>query len=79
MEAGGENGERRRSLENFDWFDTREEYLRYLRIIEALEINIVSEFDDGESDQLDFTWRLVNFQLQSLEIQLYFEQPEIVS
>ena len=42
-------------MENYDWFNTQEEYLRYLRIIEALEINVETEFDDGKSDKIEFT------------------------
>ena len=39
----------RRALMNWEWVDTSEEYLRYLQIIDALEINVLSEFDDGNS------------------------------
>ena len=30
-------------------------------IIDALDIEVFSEYDDGEEDQLDFSWELVTF------------------
>lgn len=56
-----DNG-RRVLAENYDWFDTNEEYLRYLRIIDALEINIITEYDDGESEDISFSWELKSFE-----------------
>lgn len=69
----------RRALDNYNWFDTNEEYLRYLRIIDALEINIITEYDDGNSEDIRFSWELASFKTKSLNIQLKFEQPELVS
>lgn len=42
--------------------------MRYLRIIDALEINIVTEYDDGEKSDLDFTWYLVSYETKSIDI-----------
>ena len=49
-----------RSL-SWEWVDTSEEYLRYLQIIDALEINVISQYDDGDSEDLAFSWELVDF------------------
>lgn len=42
--------------------------MRYLRIIDALEIKIVTEYDNGESQELQFSWFLKSYKEQSLEI-----------
>ena len=42
-----ETGSRRFLARRREWFNTDEQYLKYLLIIEALEINIIATFDDG--------------------------------
>lgn len=59
------DGRRRLSRE---WFDTDAEYLRYLLIVDALDIEISSLYEDGASEELDFTWELESFEEQYLEI-----------
>ena len=51
-----------------EWFDTNAEYLRYLLIVDALDIEVSSLYEDGESEELDFTWELESFEDQYLEI-----------
>lgn len=53
--------------------------MRYLRIIDALEISILTTYDDGETEEIAFSWYLANYKEQYLDIQLVFEQPELVS
>jgi len=33
-----------------EWFDTNAEYLRYLLIVDALDIEVSSLYEDGESE-----------------------------
>ena len=42
-----ETGSRRFLARRREWFNTDEPYLKYLLIIEALEINISATVDDG--------------------------------
>ena len=49
-----------------EWFDTNEEYLQYLLIIDALEIQVTTEYDDGETNKLNFSWELVEFEELSM-------------
>ena len=62
-----------------EWFDTNEEYLQYLLIIDALEIQVTTEYDDGETNKLNFSWELVEFEELSMQIQVFFDRPELVS
>jgi hypothetical protein len=62
------SGNRRALARRREWFDTNEQYLKYLLVLEALEINIIASFEDGETKAVPFTWDLVVF--SSFDIQI---------
>lgn len=70
--------DRRRQLaRRREWFNTDDQYLKYLLVIEALEIEIIASFEDGLSKEVPFTWDLVVFAEFDIQIQLYFRQEEM--
>lgn len=68
---------RRRLARRREWFDTEEQWLQYMLVIEALEIDIVAERDDGENFKVPFTWDLVGFADFDVQIKLYFFQKDL--
>ena len=44
-----------------EWFNTDDQFLKYLLIIDALEIEIIASYDDGSFRAVPFTWDLVVF------------------
>ena len=62
------SGTRRALARRREWFDTNEQYLKYLLILEALEINIIASFEDGETKPVPFTWDLVVYSSFDIEI-----------
>ena len=48
-------------------------------IIDALEISVMTQYGDGDSEALDFSWELVEFKELSMQIQVFFDRPELVS
>ena len=62
------SGHRRALARRREWFDTNEQYLKYLLILEALEINIIASFEDGEAKVVPFTWDLVVFSSFDIKI-----------
>ena len=71
--------QRRRDLRKTrEWFETEKEYLEYLLVMDALDIELIPE-DKEESEHLKFTWTLLAYEKSSLEIQLYFDSPEKIS
>ena len=50
--------------------------MRYLLVVDALEIQAWYELSDGETKELEMTWDFVSFfEVQNL-IQLYFKNKE---
>lgn len=74
--AGRETG-RRQLVRRREWFDTDDQYLQYLLVIEALEINILAEKEDGEDVQVPFSWDISSFGDFDLLIKLYYSQKDI--
>ena len=62
-----------------EWFDTDEQFLQYLLIIVALEIEIVAEKEDGEDWLVPFTWDIASFGDYETMVQLYYRQSDILS
>ena len=57
-----ENIDERRSLaRRREWFNTDDQYLQYLLIVEALEVSIVAEKEDGEDWPVPFSWDISIF------------------
>ena len=52
---------RRQLARRREWFNTDEQYLQYMLIIEALEIQFVSLSEDGDRRDIPFTWDLTSF------------------
>ena len=58
---------RRRLRKTRDWFETEKEYLEYLLVMDALDIEIIPG-DDEDPEHLNFTWELVAYEKQDLQI-----------
>ena len=56
----GEDAAGRRDL-SWEWIDAKEEYLRYMQVIDALEIKVLTEVEDEESEDLEFSWHIIHF------------------
>ena len=63
---------RRQLVRRREWFDTDEQFLQYLLIIVALEIEIVAEKEDGEDWLVPFTWDIASFGDYETMVQLYY-------
>jgi hypothetical protein len=72
-------GNRRALARRREWFNTNEQYLKYLLIIDALEINIIASFEDSEPKAVPFTWDLVVFTSSDIQIQLYVLEEDMHS
>ena len=68
---------RRQLVRRREWFDTNEQFLQYLLIIEALEIEIVAEKEDGEDWYVPFSWDIASFGDFDFLIKLYYLQEDI--
>ena len=68
---------RRQLARRREWFNTDEQFLQYLLIIEALEIEIIAEKEDGEDQPVPFTWDIAMFGDYDLQIKLYYSQESI--
>ena len=68
---------RRQLARRREWFNTDEQFLQYLLIIEALEIEIIAEKEDGDDQQVPFTWDIAMFGDYDLLIKLYYRQESI--
>lgn len=44
-----------------EWFNTDDQYLQYLLVIEALEVSIVAEKEDGDDWPVPFSWDIAVF------------------
>ena len=66
------NRRRRQLVRRREWFDTDDQFLQYLLIIEALEIEIVAEKEDGEDWLVPFTWDIALFGDYDTMVQLYY-------
>ena len=73
----GASTRRRELARRREWFNTDEQFIKYLLVIDALEIEIIAEFDDGDRKPVPFTWDLLVFAERDIEIQLYFRQRDM--
>ena len=39
-----------------EWFNTDDKYLKYILIVEALEVSCVANYADGETNTVPLTW-----------------------
>ena len=51
--------------------------MKYLLVIDALEVNIVALFEDDETKTVSFTWDLLVFDSFEIKVQLYFREEDI--
>ena len=51
---------RRRLRKVREWFDTEKEYLEYLLVMDALDIELIPG-DEEEPEHLKFAWDLVSY------------------
>ena len=53
--------------------------MRYLNIIDALEISVESENANGDLTERKVGWDLIDFDENRLRLQVIFEAPETIS
>ena len=71
--ASTDSSTRRQLARRREWFNTDEQFLQYLLIIEALEIELIAERDDdGDGEPIEFSWDIAQFGDFDLQIKLYY-------
>ena len=68
----------RRLRKTREWFETEKDFLEYLLVMDALDIELISS-DEESPEHLRFTWDLLAYEKESMEIQLNFDFPEEIS
>ena len=69
-----ERGNSRNLRKTREWFLTQKDYHEYLLVMDALDIDLISS-DDQQKQTISFTWDLISYEKESMDIQLYFDLP----
>ena len=68
----------RRLKKTRDWFETEKEYLEYLLVMDALDIELFPG-DEETPKSIEFNWDLISYDKQDIKIQLHFDEPDQIS
>ena len=68
----------RRLKKTRDWFETEKEYLEYLLVMDALDIELFPG-DEETPKSIEFNWDLISYDKQDIRIQLHFDEPDQIS
>ena len=72
-------GNRYRNLDKTrEWFKTEKEYLEYLLVMDALDIELLSDSDE-QTQTARFTWDLITYEKDYMDIQLHFDFSDAIS
>lgn len=61
-----------------EWFETNEDYLQYLLVMDALDIELIPA-DDESAESISFQWDLLAYERDKLDIQIHFDHPDRIS